>query len=161
MNLEPLRASLLARARAEARTLLDAAHREADGRRAAARAEAAERVRQGLADHDAAAAAARAARLLEARRDARAIVLRARGEAYGELRAAALSAAAALAGQPGFRERLAAVAREQLGPDAELVEPAEGGLIARSGERLVDYSLPAMVDRCLGELGRDLEELWQ
>jgi vacuolar-type H+-ATPase subunit E/Vma4 len=161
MTLEPLRASLLAQAHAEARSLVDAAGREADRCRAGARAEAAELVRQATADRDVAARGARDARLRRARQEARAIVLRARRDARDELRAAARSAAAGLRGEPGLGDRLAALAREQLGPEAELMEPAEGGMVARSGERLVDYSLPAMVDRCLAELGPELEELWR
>lgn len=161
MNLEPLRASLLALARAEARSALEAAHREAGERRAAAGVEAAELIRRATAERDAAAGAARAGRLLQARRDARAIVLRARREACDELRAAARSAAAGLRADDGLRGHLAAIAREQLGNEAELVEPPEGGVIARAGERLVDYSLPAMVDRCLTGLGAELEELWR
>jgi vacuolar-type H+-ATPase subunit E/Vma4 len=164
VSLEPLRASLLAQARAEAAALLDAAGREAGQRRAAARTDAESLLRRAAAEREAAAAAARARSRLRARRDARAIVLRARREAYEELRAAAQTAAAGLCAQPGYprlRERLAAAAREQLGPDAEVTEPAGGGVLARAGERLVDCSLPTLVERCLAGLGPDLEELWR
>lgn len=164
MNLQPLRTSLLDRARAEAQSVLDAARREAGDRRAAARAEAGAVLRRAVADCDAAAGAARARRRLRARRQARAIVLRARRDAYEELRTGAQAAVADLRVQPGYaqlRERLAAAARDQLGADAELTEPAGGGVVARAGERLVDYSLPAMVERCLANLGPELEELWR
>lgn len=164
MNLEPLRASLLAQAHAEAGALLDAARREADGLRAEARAEAEALLRQATAEREEASAAARARSLLAARREARATVLRARRDAYEELHAAVLAAAADLRAGPDYprlRERLAATARERLGPGAELTEPAGGGVVARAGERLVDCSLPAMAERCLAGLGPDLEELWR
>jgi vacuolar-type H+-ATPase subunit E/Vma4 len=164
MNLQPLRASLLARAQAQADSIIGAAKREADERRAAARAEAEGLLGRAAADREAAAGAARARRLLSARRQAQTIVLQARRDAYDELRAAAQAATANLRVQPAYarlRERLGEVAREQVGAEADLVDPPGGGVVASAGERLVDYSLPAMTDRCLAELGPELEELWR
>jgi hypothetical protein len=164
MNLQPLRASLLARAHAEADSVVGAAKREAEERRAAARAEGEGVIERATADREAAAGAAHARRLLRARREAHAIILQARRDVYDEVRTAAQAATADLRVQPGYaplRERLATAAREQLGADAELTEPAGGGVVARAGERLVDYSLTAMTDRCLAELSLELEELWR
>jgi vacuolar-type H+-ATPase subunit E/Vma4 len=164
VNLGPVRAALLAQARAEAAAQVDAARREADERRASARAEADALLLQARSDREETAAAARSRSLRRARRDARAIVLRARREAWEELRAAALAAAADLRARPdypGLRDRLAAAARERLGPDAEVTEPDGGGVLARAGERLVDCSLPVLVQRRLADLGPDLEELWR
>lgn len=164
MNLAPVRDSLLAQARAEAAAAMDAARREAGERRAAAQAEAEALLREARSEREEAAAAARARSRLRARREARAIVLRARRGAYDELRTAALAAAADLrarADYPLLRERLAAAARALLGPAAEVTEPEDGGVLARAGDRLVDCSLPVLVERCLADLGPDLEELWR
>lgn len=164
MNLEPVRASLLEQARAEAAARVDAARREADERRSSARAEADGLLRRVLGEREEATAAARSRSLLRARREARAIVLHARRDAYEELRAAALAAAADLRARPDYprlRDRLAAAARERLGPDAEVTEPEGGGVLARAGERLVDCSLPVLVQRRLADLGPDLEDLWK
>lgn len=164
MNLQPLRASLLARAHAEADAVFGAARREAEERRAAARAEAEGLLRRAAADREAAAGAARARRLLRARRQAHTIVLQARRDAFDEMRDAAHAATEDLRAQPGyarFREHLTAAAREQVGTEAELTDPPGGGVVARAGERLVDYSLPAMTERCLARLGPELEELWR
>lgn len=164
MNLEPVRMALLTQARAEADAQVSAARREADERRSSARAEADALLRRARDEREEAAAAARSRSLLRARREARAIVLRARQDAYDELRAAALAAAADLRVRPDYprlRDRLAAAARERLGPEAEVTEPAGGGVLARAGDRLVDCSLPVLVQRRLAELGPDLEELWR
>lgn len=163
MSLEPVRAALLARARAEAGSRLEAARREADERLAAAHAEAAELLRLTAAEREEAAGAARVRRTVAARRQAHGVVLRARREACDELRAAARAAVAELRAGPGYPAllaRLTEAARRQLGPGAEVEEPAAGGVVARAGERLVDYSLPAMVDRALAGPGAGLEELW-
>jgi vacuolar-type H+-ATPase subunit E/Vma4 len=63
---------------------------------------------------------------------------------------------------PALLERLSAAARSQLGDDAELVvdPPGRGGVIARRGEASVDYTLAAMADRVIDDLGADLERLW-
>jgi vacuolar-type H+-ATPase subunit E/Vma4 len=164
MNLEPLRATLLAQARDGAEARVEAARRESDECRASARAEADALLRRALAEREDAEAAARSRRRLRARREARATVLHARRAACEELRAAALAAAADLragSGYPRLRERLAEAARERLGLDAEVSEPEGSGVLARAGDRLVDCSLPVLVRRGLADLGSDLEELWR
>ena len=164
MNLQPLRGSLLAQARAEALALVEAARSDAGDAQAAAGAEAGALIRAAASEREAATGAARERRRQRARREGRAIVLRARRAAYDELRVAALAAAADLLVQPGYpalRERLAAAARARLGPHAEVAEAPGGGVLARAGDRLVDCSLHAMVERCLADLGGDLEELWR
>jgi vacuolar-type H+-ATPase subunit E/Vma4 len=164
MNLRPLRESLVAHANGEARALVQAAERDADQRREAARAEAAALLRAAGADRQAAADAARSRRLLNARREAAGTVLAAQREAYEQLQSAARAAATGLRDGPEYprlRRSLAAAARRQLGPDAELTEPETGGIVARKGGRLVDYSLRALADRGVSGLGSDLGGLWR
>ena len=38
--------------------------------------------------------------------------------------------------------------------------PGAGGVFAPRGDRLVDYSLDALVERCLDGLGTKVERLW-
>jgi hypothetical protein len=164
MNLGSLRSALLARARAEAGSRLAAARSDADHQRSEARAEAAALLQQVATERDASTEAARRLGRVRARRQAQALVLRARRGAYDDLRATAMEAAARLRAGPRYqrlRERLAAAASDQLGAGAELSEPEGGGIVGLAGDRLVDYSLPTLVERCLAALGPDLEELWQ
>jgi vacuolar-type H+-ATPase subunit E/Vma4 len=165
VNVEPLRASLLASVAAEtARSRADA-RQEGELRlgEAARRAEELVARARSLGESDAGPEVAR--RRLRARRRARALTLAARREVYEELRREAVAAALSLRGTepyPALLERLAAAAREQLGGEAtlELDPPEQGGVIASSGERRVDYTLPALVDRCLAGSGMELRRLW-
>ena len=166
MNLDRLRASFLEQIRADA----ERAAAAAEEAHAARLAEAKEEARRLIAEACAAGArdaAEEGARIeAAARRQARGRVFDARRELYRELRAAALQQARSLRGDERYTvllDRLSATARAQLGADAELeVDPAEsGGVIARKGLRLVDYSLPALVERCVTELGPRVQELWQ
>lgn len=166
MTVEVARDALLADARASAARIVAAADAEVRKRIGAARREAAEisaRARaQGAADGSLTAAreAARQAGL------ERRALLRARGEAYAQLVGRAHAAALELRRDPGYQDLLAglvAAARRDLGEDAELeVDPPDvGGVRARSGTRLVDYTLPALATSCLEALGPRLRRLWE
>jgi vacuolar-type H+-ATPase subunit E/Vma4 len=101
-----------------------------------------------------------------AARHARQLLLGAQREVFEEFRREALRAALELRGSPsypGLLDELSRRARTQLGEAAELdVDPAgSGGVIARDGDRRVDYSLPALVERCIAALGDRVEELWR
>jgi vacuolar-type H+-ATPase subunit E/Vma4 len=160
-----LRALLLAETEAEARAELDEATIQADEtvRRAQHEAEAlVTRTRlEGAHAGELAAAAERA----QARRHARRLVLEARRTVYDEFRSRALDAVLELRqldGYPALLERLAERARAQLGEDAILeIDPPEGGVRAQAGTRRVDYSLPALAERCIAGLGEELAELWR
>lgn len=157
--LQPLRAALIARARAEAdlvrteaetegRQLLAAARDEAEALLAKARA-------QGAMD----AAAMFTSEMDRARRSARGVVLAAQNAAYHELRQRALTAVRALVADPAGRGRLETVLRNQLGDQAVLQEHADGGIVAETPDgRSVDASVEKLVDRALADL--DLEQLW-
>jgi len=101
----------------------------------------------------------------EARREARAQVLRVRHEALERLRERTLQRFQQKRGDNDYRRfmsRLERIAREQLGDEARIEPDADaGGLVARCEGRLVDYRLPAVVDRALEDLGAELEELWR
>ena len=165
MNVAALRASFLAATAAEAERALAEARRRHEVRLAEARGQADELVEQarhaGEADGELEAAQMR----VRARRRARALELAARREVYDEFRGAALEAALALRGTPAYARllgRLAAAARRQLGAEAilELDPTGPGGVAARAGARRVDYTLPALVDRCIAGLGDELTGLW-
>ncbi len=162
-ELEPVRAALLAAARADAAAVLAAADEDEAATMAAARAQVADLAgaarREGAADATAMLAADRA----RGRREARRIELSARQEVWDQLRSRARAAVTALRDDPGYgrlRDRLAARARELAGPDAVISEPPEGGVVAVSAGRRWDLSLPALAERAVGALGPEVEQLW-
>ncbi|MFJ8113326.1 hypothetical protein [Streptomyces sp. NPDC096132] len=162
--LQPVRAGLLRAAHADADTLLARAGREAAARLDQARAEARaildDARRQGEAD------GADAARdlLVRARREARSRTLSARREPYEQLRREAAERVRELRRADGYasvRERLQRRARAVLGPDAQVTEHADGGVVARTPGRRVDLSLTALADRALDGMGAEVRNLWE
>jgi vacuolar-type H+-ATPase subunit E/Vma4 len=93
------------------------------------------------------------------------IVLEARRQAYENLGTRARAGARELRPDPAYPallDRLEQLSREQLGGGATIDrDPADGGVVAEAGGRRVDYSLPALAERCLGRLGAEIEELWR
>ena len=156
--------------------LLDDAHRRAREIVAQAETQAGERLEPVRRQADELVAAARAqgeadGRLEAAREEAVArfsahmTVLAEQRASYDELRRRARVAVLTLrdeADYPELLERLAAAARRDLGDDAQLqVDPPEvGGVRATSGTRAVDYTLVALADRCVDDLGPRLAALW-
>lgn len=162
---DQLRGRFLAEVHAECAELLSHANAEAHAIRVAAAAQGRALVEQARAEGTAAASLDGVHQTGRARRHGRALVLAERRALYDDLRAQALAAAQELRGAPGYDallERLAVRARAQLGADAELeVDPAgAGGVRAHAGHRHVDYTLPALVVRCLDALGTEVERLW-
>jgi len=161
---EPLREALLDQTRAETDERLAAADRRAEALLLDAEERGAALAERARAEGAAAARLAGAHDEARARRRARSLVLAARRELYEELRRRALEAAHALrddSAYPALLDGLAAVARAQLGEDAELeIDPPDGGLRASCGARHVDYTLGALVERSLDQLGDRLERLW-
>lgn len=166
MNVDRLRASFLAQAAEDAEQAIAAAEADRRTRLAEAQASAEEIVASARAAGEVDARRDAAAATAAARRRARSAALAARLELYEELRRQALAAAPELRAKPSYEEllrRLERAARADLGADA-LVERdpgGAGGVVARAGSRMVDYSLPALVERCLGALGERVEELWR
>jgi vacuolar-type H+-ATPase subunit H len=161
----PARDALLADARERARQLLEQAEREAHELTQQAQTDAeallARARQEGLA-----AGRARAARDAGRERTlAHWHVLAAQNAAYEELRRRARIEVMAVRDEPGYRElleRLSAAARRDLGDGAELEidPPGLGGVLARAGSRRVDYTLPALAERCVQDLSPALAQLW-
>jgi vacuolar-type H+-ATPase subunit E/Vma4 len=159
--LAPVREALLAAARSDAeRTIARAA--AAAEQTVAAAGTAAARIReearaQGVASGTAAASGERR----RARRAARAGVLRAERDGYQRLRRAARRAVAQLPREPDYpvlRRRLAASITRALGPDAELRDGIDGGVIGLVPGRRVDYSLGRFADRAVDEVAGRQDE---
>lgn len=166
MNVERLRTSFLAQAAEDAERTIAAAEKEGRARLAEGERRATEIVASAQAEGTVEARLETAATIAAARRRARSVTLAARLELYEELRRQALAAAAQLPTMPSYTEflqRLERVARADLGADAvvELDAGEAGGVVARAASRIVDYSLPALVDRCISALGERVEELWR
>ncbi|MBU3865778.1 hypothetical protein KN815_17385 [Streptomyces sp. 4503] len=162
--LAPVRAALLRTARDEARGLLDRADREAAAllgeARATARSLLEEASRQGEQDGAAAARTIRAG----ARRAARVRTLAVRREAYEELRRRAFTRGRELredpARYPAARDRLRRRASRLLGPDAEVTEAPDGGVVGRAAGRRAECTLDSLTARALDRLGVEVEALW-
>ena len=158
--------ALLSTASIEAQTIRRGAQERATRIIDQARAEAAALIERRLAAAERVLQLEEQERLADARAEARTTVLRAQRSVLIEARAAAYAAARELVGDPRYErllKRLAAEARERLvgaGP-VELLGATGGGLLARAGNRQIDYSLDALVDRCLRAVGSELEQLWR
>ena len=92
-------------------------------------------------------------------------VLAAQREVYEEFCRRARAAALALREEPEYPallDRLAEAARRELGERAEIERDplADGGVVARDGTRSVDYTLPALADLAIAELGPHVRKLW-
>jgi len=145
----------VARARRDANVRLQQARREAE--------ELTQRARQ---EGEVAANATFARERATSRRDSTTTVLDAKRAALLEVQAGVCNALLTLRTAPDYAQLLdglAARARAQLGPDAQIVrDPKDvGGVIAEEGVRRVDYTLPALADRALAELGEKLESMWR
>jgi vacuolar-type H+-ATPase subunit E/Vma4 len=161
--LGPVRAALLAHARADAaaevgraeeaaRAILQEAGRRADAVRQEARA-------RGEADAQAVLVATRA----RARREARSVVMGAQSQVVAALRARVHAGLRDLREDPAFPDiarRLEARARVLLGPEARLTPDPSGGYVAEAGGRQADLTLAAVADQVLERLGPELQSLW-
>jgi vacuolar-type H+-ATPase subunit E/Vma4 len=165
MNVAPLRATLLSLADDETEAALGAATARAAGMVSAAEADEARLVARARAEATAVADREALRTVGRARGEARAVVLGARRELYDEVRRRVSTEAPKLRDDPRYAallERLQALASERLGGEATLeVDLPEGGVRGVAGSRRVDLSLPRIAERCLAELGPELEVLWQ
>ena len=147
--------SRIARARQDAETRMQRAQAEATAIERRARDE-------GEAAADAVAARARAA----LRRESTATVLGAERRALDELRARVRDAVLGLREAPDYPQLLdglTARARARLGAGADVVRDPDGlgGVIAQHERRRLDYTLPALAERALAELGAATDDLWK
>lgn len=158
--LEPLRAALVARARAEADRLCADAETAGGEMLAEADDEAEALLAKARAQGETDAAAMFASEMDRARRSARGVVLAAQRAAYNELRQRAITAVRGLLADPARRARLATVLRSQLGDQAVIREHPDGGIVAETPDgRSIDASIEKLVDNAVADL--DLEQLWE
>ncbi len=161
--LAPVRAALLAAARADAAATRERAEQEA-GRIVADAAARAEELmgRARRRGRDAADAVAEAERA-RARRAVRGAELRGRREAYDALLdrvAQLLRARCAGPDGPRIADRLTAGARAFLGADAVTGPGGRGGVTGRAPGRVVDGSVTVLAERAVAALGAEVERLW-
>lgn len=162
--LAPVRAHLLRVAGAEADRIRAAARAEADELIRRARLSAERAVRDGAARGRAEAAPLAAAERGRGRAHARAIVLAAQRAAYDELGRRVRAETDALRADPRYGAllaRLTVLAARMAGPDAAVSVPAAGGVVARSGQVVVDCSLPRLAAAAVAALGDRVRELWE
>ena len=165
VSFAPLRDSLLADAQSRAASVQAEAAARVESELALARAEADALVARARSEAQQRAELDLRRRSASQRRDAQTRILRARREAYESLREEAIAAALSLRGEAGYEallDRLEADARACLGSGATIErDPAgAGGVIARDRQRLIDATLPTLVERVLEELGTEVEALW-
>jgi vacuolar-type H+-ATPase subunit E/Vma4 len=165
IDIHVAREALLEDARARAARRLAAADAETDQRIAAARREAATIIAQARARGETEGRIAGARDAAVQRSFAHLKVLAAQRDVYDEFRRRARDATLALRDDPAYPallDRLTASARRDLGDGAEIERdpPEVGGVRARDGTRSVDYTLPALADRAIAELGPRLRAVW-
>jgi hypothetical protein len=152
--LEPLKAELLRRAHAAAAERLQRAAAEDSATIATAEAEAALMLEQARQDGISEASVLVAAQRAHSRRQARAVILRARAEVVAELRRRTMEVVARLSTEPGYpelRNRLIDYVRVQLGEQAVISDAATGGVIGTVPGRRLDCSFATLVEQALAE----------
>ncbi len=162
-SLDPVRRAMLADASVEADRIVTEARARADSTIDAARDEVRTAVEHATRRAQRARAASAAVALGEARRDAHRTVLRARAEAWNELVDRVVAGVDGLRDDPRYpalAEQRAGEARSQLGDDATIEEHPDGGIVARSGPRRVDYRLPVLARRALQTIAGERDGPW-
>ncbi len=162
-SLTPLSDEIRARAEASAQ----ASHDDASRRSAALLADA-NREAESIARHavDAGTAAARsdaAQRSARERRRAHELRLAGREAVRRDLEERVVARATALRTDPEYPRLLDALrshARAVLGPEAATREHPDGGIVATSGTRRLDLSLPSLARATLESMTEEVSELW-
>ena len=165
-TLDAVRQAELGAASDEADAIRRAAERRAEGIVTQAHADADALIARRCAAAERLAALEERERLADARAQARRTVLRAQRSVLTDAGAAAHATARRLAEEGRLErrlERLAADARERLGPagSVQTIASSDGGFVARVGSREIDYSIGAQVDRILDGMASELERLWR
>ncbi len=162
--LAPVRAYLVREALTEADRIRATARAEADALLRQARGEAERAVGLATARGQAEAAPFATAARGRGRAQARFIVLAAQREVYDELCHRIMAEADALRGEPGYGRllsRLGTMAAQAAGPAATISFPPAGGVLARSGQVVVDCSLPRLAELAVQALGDQVRDLWE
>jgi hypothetical protein len=160
--LAPVREALRARAAADAGRVRAAAAEAAGVLDREARADVARWVAEARVRGEEDAALAAASMRAAADREARELILAARRRAYEELGRRVGGSARAVAGEPafaGWRDRLGERARAELGRGAAVTVTPDGVAAEHDGRR-VAWTLDALADRVVADLGTEVERLW-
>ena len=160
--LEPVRRALRSAAEQQAAELKDVASRQAGALLDAARAEAAAILAAATKEGEDAARSEAALRSARARRQAHELVLAQRRSLRLQLHRRVREAAAGLTSDRRYPElvtRLTEQCRQLLGPDADVSESPEGGVLAEAGPRRLDLSLPVLAELVLDSMPA-ARELW-
>lgn len=165
-QLEPARRALLADADDEAERIVSEASRTAADIIGTAERECETQLDQVRRRRDRSTEAYVEQMLTTARSDAHEAVLRAREASRRRLIDAIHQSVMALPDDPRYGallDHLEELARRQLGVDAVIDRDPRpgGGIIAVSGSRRVDYTLPALADRALEGLADKIVQLWE
>jgi vacuolar-type H+-ATPase subunit H len=164
VSLGAVRETLMAEAERDAGRMISAAREEAERQVARARQKADDEVDRARAAARAEADERLAMERAATRREARRVVLETRERIRQSLIEASILGVVGHRGSRDYQRFLERVERHVqvlLGEDAEITrDPPEGGVIGRCGQRRLDYTVPAVVERVIDALGADLEELW-
>ena len=164
MGLDAVREVIIADAEEEAERIVSAAREEAERRLEEARNKAeldVEAARSAaMVEADTRLAMERAA----VRREARRAELEARARIRRSLVESAVKAVSDRRGSREYQvllDRLELQVQAQLGQGAETTrDPPEGGVIGQCGNRRLDYTIQAVVERVVDAMGPEIEELW-
>ncbi|WP_062203665.1 hypothetical protein [Demequina salsinemoris] len=162
-QLVPLRADILARARADSERLDAEAEQRAAAMVAEADREAAAIASRAIDAGVAAAEADAALRSARERRRAHELRLAGRESLHHDLEAAVLERASELkasADYPALLAALEARATALLGPEATVTEDPEGGIVAVHGARRLDLTLPALARATIESMAGEVSGLW-
>lgn len=161
--LAPLRAALLDDARAQAEACLHTARTTAAALLGQARLEADALLAEAAEEGRRTALAAAALHSSRARRLARETVLARQSAIRDELRRRVVAQVLALRDDPrhdALLPRLTERCTDSLGPDAEVRLHPDGGVVARSGSRRLDLSLPTLTATALEQTEAEVSALW-
>jgi vacuolar-type H+-ATPase subunit E/Vma4 len=163
--LEPVRIALLSDARAEADRIVSAATSAAETAVAKAEAESLAAVERAVRRTERSSLAHSKQVLARAGNDNHREVLSTREQIRQELINEVRSAARDLRHDPRYPallDHLETLARSQLGDEAVITRDldTDGGIVAETGRRRVDYRLPLLADRALDHLADEVAELW-
>lgn len=160
--IQPVRDAMLRGAADHAGQVVAQARAVAEATVTAARDAAQAAVADARASGIAQATPVAAGELNRSRQAARAVSLGAARAAHEEIAGRIRAAVLALRDEPGYprlRDALAARAAQAAGPDAQVADHPEGGVIARAGGVVVDCSLPRLADRAVEALAAQIAEL--
>jgi len=162
-TLAPVREALRTTAETRADLLRQDAREQAKAVLAAAGDEAARIISAAVSEGEASARSDAALRSARVRRQAQEIVLAQQNALRRELQQRVREAAVSLRQDASYPTLLAVLTeqcRAVLGAEATVTEDPAGGVVAHSGSRRLDLSLPALAARTLDAMSPQVSRLW-